>query len=272
MSFKGVLYEISPFLFFRPTCISSWRKTALVDPKMTDGSSMPSAAELMKEMYSTNYLGLASFVLLVYDHMLTFDDEVKMPVKYIWQGKKKRGIVCYQLGFNQYLFSYASESLCNTSRIYCEYLWGNGLLGNCDRMLDNANSAVCNNDRRIMTFMWLLFLALVVMNVWLITTGGPVSHPNISAWTPLIFDTAVLTFVVLRTRKIVRAKILGQSHVVHVLIRDGIVYYVGIFTINLVLAIMIVQAADGVKNICSQLQLILTVRCHGMQISIKTNY
>jgi len=135
--------------------------------------------------------------------------------------------------------------------------------------------AVCRGDVRIVYFMWLLFLILVFVNIWLITTGGPVPHPGISegctmiygrpykigswasalAWTPLIYDTAVLTFIVLRTRKINHMKVMSQSNLVTVLIRDGIVYYSVIFTINLVLAVMIVQAPDGVKNVCSQLQL-----------------
>jgi len=139
--------------------------------------------------------------------------------------------------------------------------------------------AIYHGNRLVIVFLSALFLAMTAVHVWLLTTAGPVPRsPNMhgcsmlfgqtydigkwasaTAWSPLIFDTAVLVLVVLRTRRIVQAKIAGQSRVISTLIKDGVLYFGVILAANLVLAIMIVQAPDGVKNIGAQFQLLITV-------------
>jgi hypothetical protein len=49
------------------------------------------------------------------------------------------------------------------------------------------------------------------------------------------------------------------SHIVKVLLEDGLLYYSVIFSINLVLTLMIIFAPPGLKNITAQLELLLTV-------------
>lgn len=44
-----------------------------------------------------------------------------------------------------------------------------------------------------------------------------------TAWSPLVYDTAVVILIVLRTQYIVRAKIAGK--IVVILIRDGLLYF-----------------------------------------------
>jgi hypothetical protein len=51
------------------------------------------------------------------------------------------------------------------------------------------------------------------------------SWASATAWTPLIYDTVVVSLVVLRTRDIVRAKIARQSQVVATLVKDGLLYF-----------------------------------------------
>ncbi|KAL0569577.1 hypothetical protein V5O48_012386 [Marasmius crinis-equi] len=46
--------------------------------------SFPDVQEDIKETVRTNYVGFVSFTILVWDHMITFSDEVE----YIWRGRK----------------------------------------------------------------------------------------------------------------------------------------------------------------------------------------
>ncbi|KAF8519371.1 hypothetical protein BU17DRAFT_65966 [Hysterangium stoloniferum] len=213
----------------------------------------------LHELISTNYLGFASFVILVYDHMVTFDDEVK----YIWHTSKTKPIIILFL---------LLPAVCRLRR-------HNGLRGGCNRIPDDANSrsvaslgltilsdrvhAIYRGDRLVLPFMWTLFFIMLGVNVWLLTTTGrgcsmlfgKKGHigtwVSATAWSPLIFDTAVIVLVISRTYSIVRGKISDQSKVVTVLMRDGILYFGVILTINLLLAVMIVKAPDGIKNICA---------------------
>jgi len=241
-------------------------------------------AEEFHELVSTNYLGLAGFVVLVYDHILTFNDEIQ----YIWHGKKKIVIWLFlinryvtPLGFIINLNAYMSPSWSiETCRQFVVYEGIMGFFGVAvaSLMMLVRIHAIYYGDLYVMSIMWLLFWGMVIVNVWLLTTTGPVIHPGIAgcsmlfgqshnigrwvsatAWTPLCFDTVVIALVIFRTRRIVLAKIAEQSKVVTVLIRDGIMYFSVILAVNLVLAVMIVRAPDGIKNIFAQFQLILTV-------------
>jgi len=238
------------------------------------------------ELVSTNYLGFASFVVLAYDHILTVDDEVK----YIWHTSKTKPIIILfllnryltPLGFivnlNAYISPAWSFETCHRFVVY-EGIMGFVGVAIASLMMLIRIHAIYHGDRLVLSFMWILFFAMLGINIWLLMTSGPVLHPGINwgcsmlfgqthrigtwvsatAWSPMIFDTAVIVLVVIRTRAIVRGKIADQSKVVTALFQDGIMYYGVILTINLVLAAMIVKAPDGVKNICAQFQLILTV-------------
>ncbi|KIJ34936.1 hypothetical protein M422DRAFT_262901 [Sphaerobolus stellatus SS14] len=140
--------------------------------------------------------------------------------------------------------------------------------------------AIYAGNRYVLVVLGTLFAVFVGLHSWLFTTTGPVIHPALSgcsllfgekkhignwtsstAWSPLLLDTAVIVFVVWRTHNILKTKLNRQStsNIVNVLIRDGIMYYTVIFAVNLILAIMIVSSPNGIKNLCAQLQLLLTV-------------
>ncbi|KIJ53035.1 hypothetical protein M422DRAFT_243003 [Sphaerobolus stellatus SS14] len=132
--------------------------------------------------------------------------------------------------------------------------------------------AIYAGNRYVMVVLGALFAVFVSLQAWLFTTTGRCSllfgekkhigkWTSSTAWSPLLLDTAAIVFVVWRTHDILKTKINRQStsNVVNVLIRDGIMYYTVIFAVNLILAIMIVSSPNGIKNLCAQLQLLLTV-------------
>ncbi|EGO23730.1 hypothetical protein SERLADRAFT_469992, partial [Serpula lacrymans var. lacrymans S7.9] len=66
----------------------------MVVPALTETTT--SLAEF-RNAYSTIYVGLAGFTILVWDHLITFDDEVE----FIWNQPKGRLI--YLFFFNRYI-------------------------------------------------------------------------------------------------------------------------------------------------------------------------
>ncbi|PPR05415.1 hypothetical protein CVT24_008029 [Panaeolus cyanescens] len=62
-----------------------------------EGYMYPSVLEDISQMYRTTYMGFASFTILIWDHIDTFETEVE----YIWKGKK--GLLVYLFLINRYL-------------------------------------------------------------------------------------------------------------------------------------------------------------------------
>lgn len=85
---------------------------------MSDGMAVPNLCSAgnvtcldkfvteLTDLYATDYFGLASFVVLVYDHMLTFDDEVE----FIWRRKFSKDSLLFL----------PSESIPHFSGIHCQ--------------------------------------------------------------------------------------------------------------------------------------------------------
>ncbi|KAJ7644394.1 hypothetical protein FB45DRAFT_897774 [Roridomyces roridus] len=125
----------------------------------------------------------------------------------------------------------------------------------------------------------LAFLLLVEtgINVWLISRGEPVLHngasgvhacsmvfdpaisgaASASAWYPLMYDSIVFALTLRRTLPAVRQKTAG--YILKRLLEDGVLYYSVIFCITFVLTLMIISAPPGTKNICAQLEQLITV-------------
>ncbi|KAH8114817.1 hypothetical protein DFH11DRAFT_1544047 [Phellopilus nigrolimitatus] len=74
--------------------------------------------------------------------------------------------------------------------------------------------------------------------------------PSLSAWVPLLYDTVVILLTLFRCIEIVKQQ--TASHIVRTLLKDGLMYYSVIFAVNLVLAVMIMSTPAGVENIAAQ--------------------
>ncbi|KAF8509969.1 hypothetical protein JB92DRAFT_3097556 [Gautieria morchelliformis] len=267
------------------------------------------------ELVKTNYIGIAGLAILLYDHLITFDDEIK----YIWRGSKKPGddLTCHMgnttntrfpviwlflinryltpLGFAVNINAYTSSAWSDEGPyIHMIHQLNNGFfscrhfvvyegimvfagVAIASLMMAFRVVAVYQGNRHVLALISFLFLAMVGIHIWLLTTTGPVIHPGIhgcsmlfgqgshriggwvsaTAWSPLVYDTAVVILIVLRTQYIVRSKVAGR--VVTTLIRDGLLYFSVIVAVNIVLAVMIVRAPDGLKNSSAQFQLLMTV-------------
>ncbi|KAF9265408.1 hypothetical protein L218DRAFT_861018, partial [Marasmius fiardii PR-910] len=226
------------------------------------------------------YVGFVSFTILVWDHMITFADEVE----YIWRGRK--GPIVYLFLFNRYFTPLGF--IINLFGTFTDHRTKN--LVRCRHFIRYEGVTVALAVEAVGLMMFLrvralypknkvvqsvLILILILetgMNAWLISRGQPVVHnPNSgpctmifdpsmqvtfsnlassSAWIPLLYDTIVFGLTIHRAFPSIRRK--QASVILKRIMEDGLLYYSVIFCITLVLTIMIIAASDGVKNILAQ--------------------
>ncbi|KAJ3515784.1 hypothetical protein NLJ89_g1548 [Agrocybe chaxingu] len=194
--------------------------------------TIPTIVDDWSQMYRTNYMGFASFTVLIWDHIDTFVAEVE----YIWKGKK--GLLVYLFLINRYLtplgfivnlFAYLSpvwtpEKYVASIRVRRSMtVIGINIVA---LMMFIRIRALYHRQYYVLGVVAFLFLFQVCMNGWLLTRGEAVVHnpgSHIRACT-MIFDPAI-----------------------------------AIFAVTAVLTIMIIAAPPGLKNITAQLELLLTV-------------
>jgi len=245
---------------------------------------VPQVIPDISDTVRTNYVGFASFAVLVWDHIDTFADEVEL----IWKGKRK-GFFVYLFIWNRYftplgfiinLYAYLSPSWtierCARFVRYegCTVAIAVEVVG---LMMLLRIKAIYPHQRWITIGLGALLIFETVINAWLISRGQPVMHnPNsgihacsmifdpsmssaasASAWVPLLYDTIIFGLTIYRTLPpILREE---ASYIIKRLLEDGLLYYSVIFSVTFVLTFMIVGAPPGTKNICAQMEQLITV-------------
>jgi len=232
----------------------------------------------------TQYVGVASFTMLVWDHIITFSDEVE----YLWKGGK--GLAVYLFFLNRYLiplsfivnlWAYFSTSwTLRSCGHFVRYEGSMTMIGISIvfLMMFLRIRALYARFLSIQAFVFALFLIFVGINAYVLSHGIPVHHPSYplvdsctmivdpkvgrvlassTAWLPLLYDTVVISLTVYRTASSVYTR--STSNLFSVLFREGLLYYSVICTITLVLTIMINSTGQSIRNVASQLHLCLTV-------------
>ncbi|KAI0632202.1 hypothetical protein C8Q77DRAFT_1158865 [Trametes polyzona] len=241
------------------------------------------------ELRTTFYVGIASFTALVWDHFITFGDEVE----YIW--KKKKGPLIYLFFLNRYLtplgfiinliFLSGMDPYDVSSKIvlqcdhFVRYEGSMTVIGlnTTALMMFLRIYAMYEGKRLVVGFVGAVFCVELGVNAWLMTHGVAVRHTggitactmifdpvkvqgpiaSASAWLPLLYDTVVLLFTIKRTYKGMKNPTAG--HILRILLKEGVMYYSVIFTITLILTLMIIFAPDGLKNLTAQTEYLMTV-------------
>ncbi|KAJ7903809.1 hypothetical protein B0H14DRAFT_3421985 [Mycena olivaceomarginata] len=267
--------------------------------------TVPPVLDDISDTIRTNFVGFASFTILVWDHVITFSDEVE----YIWKGKK--GPIIYLFIFNRYftplgfiinLYAYLSPSW--TVERFVIYIPAPHQYPEVSNlpdvrasfaMRDARINALYPRQKWITALLGVLLIVETGINAWLISRGEPVLHnknsgvhacsmvfdpaisraASASAWYPLLYDSIVFALTVNRTLPSVRRKQAG--FIVKRLLEDGgtllqvspyphldVIYLSNalrsvIFAITFVLTFMIVAAPPGTKNICAQMEQLITV-------------
>lgn len=244
----------------------------------------PPVLEDITQQLGTNYMGLASFTMLIWDHIDTFADEVD----YIWFGSK--GPIVYLFLLNRYL---TPLGFMVNLYAYLSPVWTDEV---CDRFIRFEGAmtvtginvvammmflriyALYNQNRPVLAGVLILLLIQFCTNAYLLTHGQRVYHnPDSgvvactmifsravpgwlaasSAWLPLLYDTVILGLTLNRTLPSLKNR--RTSYIMTRLFQDGLVYYGAIFAVTLVLTLMIALAPPGIQNITAQLELLLTV-------------
>ncbi|KAJ7637505.1 hypothetical protein B0H17DRAFT_1217024 [Mycena rosella] len=233
--------------------------------------SIPDPIDDISDAVKLNFVGFASFTILVWDHIVTFDDEVE----YIWKGKK--GPIAYLFLFNRYLtplgfivnlFAYLSPSWTVEGCTVAIAIEVVGLM-----MLLRMN-ALYPTRRWIPALLGVLLAVETGIYAWLFSEGESALHNRASAcsmgfapavsgaaraaaWYPLVYDSIIFGLTVNRTLPSIRKRQAG--FIVKKLLEDGLLYYSVIFSMTLVLTIMLVGAPPRNKNICVQMEQVITV-------------
>ncbi|KDQ62142.1 hypothetical protein JAAARDRAFT_30050 [Jaapia argillacea MUCL 33604] len=249
--------------------------------------------------YRPKYVGFMGFTILVWDHIITFDDEVQ----YIWKGSKGPLVYLFllvrrfsppsslprayrvnqnryltPLGFIVNLYAYLSDAWTeSTCRHFVRYEGSMTVIGiNVVGLMMLLRIRALFMGHNLVIFLVALVLAAeLAVNAWLLSKGQPVAHTVAVHACTMIFNPSLGaiasasawlplfydTIVLSLTlyRTWMPLRYKQASTVLTALVRGGILYYSVIFCVTLVLTIMIIAAPPGVKNITAQLELLLTV-------------
>ncbi|KAJ7163099.1 hypothetical protein C8R46DRAFT_1221894 [Mycena filopes] len=270
----------------------------MVDTVLMSQTIPPVLADI-SDTIRTNYVGFASFTILVWDHAITFSDEVEL----IWKGKK--GPIIYLFIFNRYftplgfvinLFGEKRNGHRERCMTLLQHTFRQRGQLRCTHFVRYEGVTVALAVEVVGAMMLLRINALYPtrkwiagllgallavetgINIWLISRGEPVLHnrasgvhacsmvfdpaistaASASAWYPLLYDSIVFALTVNRTLPAIRKKEAG--FIVKKLLEDGLLYYSVIFSITFVLTFMIVGAPPGTKNICAQMEQLITMK------------
>lgn len=116
-------------------------------------------------------------------------------------------------------------------------------------------------DKRIIpAAVFVIWIAQQAISVWLLSHGEAVRHeesfdhactmffhltafpPSLSAWIPLLFDTVVIGLVLYKCLPKIPEKRITMTRVYETLVKDGLMYYAVLFSVNFVLGVMIIVA------------------------------
>jgi len=236
------------------------------------------------DIESTILVAFAGFTVLLYDHIITFDDELT----YVWF--RKKGIPGYLFLINRYLiplgfivnlYAYQgygwSPASCYHFVRYEGVMTVTGINIASLLMLFRVK-ALYKSNYWVVGFVGAILLIEFGVNVSLLVHATSVKHlvPHAacsmifteknksfssgSAWLPLLYDTVIFILTFYRAMvaefKLVKAT---WNPITKVMLAEGLMYYSVICAITLILIIMISVAEPGIQNITAQLELLLTV-------------
>ncbi|KAG1873293.1 hypothetical protein C8R48DRAFT_577824, partial [Suillus tomentosus] len=217
-------------------------------------------------------VGVLGFTILVWDHTITFADEVEM----IW-GRPKN-LLTFLFLLNRYLtpigfiVNLVGKFWIPAHR--CEHFVryegamtavGIQVVG---LMMFLRVRAMYHDNRCVAILVASLLFVWVTVGAWLLSHGvgeyqsrltcssGPLNLElrkglaSSWAWVALLYDTVVFTLTLNRTLPSIKNKEAG--HIVHTLFADGVLFYSVMCTINLIFTVMVVRAPEGLKNITGQ--------------------
>ncbi|KAJ2932662.1 hypothetical protein H1R20_g4435, partial [Candolleomyces eurysporus] len=155
----------------------------------------PGVIEDISQQFNTNYMGIASFTMLVWDHIDTFADEVE----YIWMGKK--GLTCTMI-FDPSISGIASASA------WLPLLYDTAVLGltlfRTLPSLKNRNSSYIMKRLFQDGLVYYTAIFAVTLVLTLMIIFAPEGLKNITAQLELLLTVAMMSRITINLKKSVK--------------------------------------------------------------------
>ncbi|PPR07614.1 hypothetical protein CVT24_004167 [Panaeolus cyanescens] len=223
------------------------------------------------------YFQIAAFVMLIYDHMLTFSDEVER----IWKQKISGATILFLL--NRYLTPLQFIVIINafqdpswTKEVCDRFVVFEGastaaLVGICELIMILRVYALYGQSKAVLAFLMLLWVVQISVSAAGLHTGFAVPLPDFlvgciltgnsllmpAVWvTPLITDSCIFILTVWRTRQYLTRS--GKTPIMHIFLRDGAMYFFVIFLANLLNTVFYFTAVDDLKAIGASFSQLIT--------------
>ncbi|KAJ3504644.1 hypothetical protein NLJ89_g7831 [Agrocybe chaxingu] len=256
------------------------------------------------------YFQLAAFVMLIYDHFLTFPQEIER----IWTTRFSGATFLFLL--NRYITPLQfiiiihafhdpiwSKEVCDNFVVF-EGASTVVMVAVCEREFTqelsaelSANScppevimilrvyALYNRSNVVLTFLLLLWIAQISVSAVGLRTGFAVPLPpeltgciltgssstfSLVWVSPLVTDTCIFALTLWRTREYISRS--GSAPTLHLFVRDGVLYFLVIFMANLLNTLLFFLAPDDLRAIgASFSQLITALMVSRLVLNLRSN-
>ncbi|KAG1822655.1 uncharacterized protein BJ212DRAFT_1296654 [Suillus subaureus] len=265
--------------------------------------SVPLNAEIISEALEAlrrhlKAVGVVGFTILVWDHVITFADEVHLcyftgplanppQVEIIW-GRPKN-LLTFLFLLNRYLtpigfiVNLVAYSLPSWLFIVhrCEHFvrYEGAMTAVAIQvvglMMFLRVRAMYRDNRYVVIFVATLLFVWVAVSAWLLSHGvacrmefsdcvewnaeSKLRGGLAAAWAWVPLCYDTVVFALTLNRTLPSMHNKEAGHIIHTLFINGVLFYSVMCAINLIFTIMVVRAPQGLKNITGQLELILTV-------------
>ncbi|KAF8189750.1 hypothetical protein BJ912DRAFT_903432 [Pholiota molesta] len=244
-----------------------------------------------RHLLAGKYFQIAAFVMLLYDHALTFSDEVER----VWKKKISYGTTLFLI--NRYAspleFIVILDAFDDSrwTMFACKHFVifegaaTVALVAICQLIMILRVYALWNRSTIVMTVLLTLWTAQIVISAVGLHTGFAVPLPAIltgciltgsgsifpSIWiSALVTDTFIFIFTIGRTHQYIRDS--GKAPTLHLFVRDGALYFFVIFMANLLNTLMFFLAPSDLKAIgASFSQLITSLMVSRLYLSLRSN-
>ncbi|KZS98876.1 hypothetical protein SISNIDRAFT_480475 [Sistotremastrum niveocremeum HHB9708] len=232
----------------------------------------------------------ASFALLMWDHLITLDQEISRIWSQPWNGGKLLFLLNRYISPTQYLLQLLALDLpaLSGSRClqvyrlpYAATLYATAI---AEIILILRTYALYDSSRRILAFLMSMFTAHVVVMVLAVVHAVPYPLPPgligctltgngllyVFFWAaPWIADSIIFALTLWRIVDL-RRKSTVRLPLLHVLARDGILWYTVIVTIDAVNVLIFLLSPEGVKPMGAAFgQICMTVMISRLQLNLR---
>ncbi|KAE9396653.1 hypothetical protein BT96DRAFT_884594 [Gymnopus androsaceus JB14] len=229
-------------------------------------------------LLAAKYFQLAGYAMLIFDHLITFGDEVER----IWKRKFTGATVLFAL--NRYLtpvqFALILDAFHNpawegescTKYVSFEGFCTVALVGVCEMVMILRIYALYDCKLPILAVLSTVLVAQIIVGAYGIHNGFPVPLPPqlvgciftghtlfAALWFgPLVTDVFIFSFTLWRTKAYFTRRGRGSTPTIELFVRDGVMYFMVIFSVNFLNILIYIFAVEDLKAIGASFSQLMT--------------